>query len=342
MSQTLRRARRSTWLQRAAVFGIVASSIGVLCLPQPYRVSASCTLEPVLRRIVCAPYDGLLEESLVEPGMLVERDATLARMDAREIRWELASVIAERHQARKDYERNLSGGEITKAQLAQLDDQRLGKKLELLEAREVNHELRSPVEGIVLKGSVERSSSVPVKLGQPLFEVAQLHPLRLEIDIPADDYAHVKPGQSVEVTLDGIADRAVSGTVEKIRPRSEIRDGRNVFVAEVVVANEDQLLRPGMRGRANIATASHPLVWNLFHKAWDAMWRSDPTTLFAQSNATTSQHGATQIANRPMRLRRDAVNDEEQPQLANRPTERGDDVLPPPRTVLIPDGIIRR
>ena len=198
------------------------ATVGVLCLPLPYNVSASCTLEPVLRRIVCAPYDGLLEESLVEAGTLVERDAMLARMDAREIRWELASVVAERHQALKDFDRNLSAGEITKAQLAQLDGQRLGKKVELLEAREENHELRAPVEGIVLKGSVERSSSAPVKLGQPLFEVAQLHPLRLEIEVPATDYLHVRPGQSVEITLDGISDRTVIGTVEKIRPRSEI------------------------------------------------------------------------------------------------------------------------
>ena len=278
-----RRIGRSSWIKRAAVIGSAVALGVVMFVPWPYHVSASCTLEPTVRRIVCAPYDGLLEVSLVEPGLLVQTDEPLARMDAREIRWELASVTAERHQARKELERNLAASEITKAQLAQLEFHRLESKIELLESRESNHELRSPLNGIVLKGSVERLSSAPVKTGQPLFEVGQLDPLRLEIDVPADDFSHVRTGQFVEVVLDGITDRTVEGRIEKIRPRSEIRDGRNVFVAEIVVPNEDFQLRPGIRGRARIETDSHPLAWNIFHKAWDAVWRSSPTTLLSQA-----------------------------------------------------------
>ena len=250
-----------------------AALVGVLCVPWPYHVHGTCTLEPIVRRIVCAPYDGLLEVSLVEPGAVVQPDETLARMDAREIRWERASAVAERHQASKDFDRNLSDQQIPKAQLAQFEGDRLDQKLKLLQSREDNHELKSPIAGIVLKGSVEKLSSAPVKTGQSLFEVGQLHPLRLEIDVPADDFAHVRAGQNVLVMLEGLVDRPIEGQIVKVRPRSEIRDGHNVFVAEVVVPNEDQRLRPGICGQATITSDTHPLAWNAFHKAWDAVRR---------------------------------------------------------------------
>ena len=63
--------------------------------------------------------------------------------------------------------------------------------------------------------------------------------------------------------------------------------------------NEDQQLRPGMRGQADIATSAHPLAWNLFHKAWDALWRSDPAAFLAENKVGTPQNGAVQLARRP-------------------------------------------
>ena len=33
--------------------------------------------------------------------------------------------------------------------------------------------------------------------------------------------------------------------------------------------NPDKILRPGMNGRAKIVTAKHPLVWNLFKRAYE-------------------------------------------------------------------------
>ena len=50
----------------------------------------------------------------------------------------------------------------------------------------------------------------------------------------------------------------------------EVIDNENVFIAEVEIPNDKQLLRPGMEGRARISADRHPLGWNLFHKAWYA------------------------------------------------------------------------
>lgn len=281
LQRAARAVVRTGWVRLLAGTLAVGAASLVLMMPWPYRVQARCTLEPQVRRVVSAPYDGLLEMSLVEPGDLVEPDQIIARMDGREIRWELSGVVAERHQTRKELERQLADENIPKAQLAALEGERLDHKVNLLRHREDNHELRSPVGGIVLKGSVERMSSAPVKLGQPLFEVGQLHPLRLEVALPAEEFANVREGHTVVVSLDGLADRKVDGSIRRIRPRSEIRDGRNVFIAEVEIKNEDQRLRPGITGTAVITGDEHPLGWNLFHRAWEGLTRARQGYLLA-------------------------------------------------------------
>ncbi|MBC7966836.1 MAG: HlyD family efflux transporter periplasmic adaptor subunit, partial [Fuerstia sp.] len=197
LHRSWRRFATSCWTTRIAVTTLVGTAVAVLCTPWPYSMKVSCTLEPMTRRIVSAPYDGLVETSLTEPGSVVQQGQILARMDAREIRWELATVTAERSHALKEADTELSRENIGKAQLARMEAEGLKRKLELLQYREQNHELVSPIEGMVLNGSLEKLTGAPVKTGQPLFEVAELNPLRLELAVPAEDYFHIKPGQSV-------------------------------------------------------------------------------------------------------------------------------------------------
>ena len=72
---------------------IVGAMLVFLCValfPIHFRVACDCTLQPSVRRFVAAPFDGQLQESLVQPGDIVEQGQVLARMNARELEWELA------------------------------------------------------------------------------------------------------------------------------------------------------------------------------------------------------------------------------------------------------------
>lgn len=68
--------------------------------------------------------------------------------------------------------------------------------------------------------------------------------------------------------LEGYRGEKVRGEVAKIHPRSEIRDGQNVFIAEVNLENPDRELLPGMSGLARVRSRIRPLGWIWFHKAW--------------------------------------------------------------------------
>ena len=258
-------SRRSLALIAMCVIGVAA----LMAAPWPYRISCRCVVEPMQRRFVVAPHDGLIEMSLVQPGDVVRSGQPLARMDAREVRWELAGLEADRRQAMQQRDTSLTRGELAKSELARLEVEQLDAKLELLRRRASLLELQAPLDGVVLSGSLDKLSSAPVKTGQVLFEIAPLDHLRVEVSTPAEDYRHVKDGAPVELRFEGRLNELRTGTLTRVRPRSEIRDSADVFVAEVEMDNPDLSLRPGQRGSAVVIGSSHPLAWNLFHKAAD-------------------------------------------------------------------------
>ncbi|NUQ65354.1 MAG: HlyD family secretion protein, partial [Pirellulales bacterium] len=155
------------------------------------------------------------------------------------------------------------------AQLASLEMQRIRQKIDLLEDRVDHLDIRSPIDGLVIAGDLKKTEGAPVPTGQPLFEIAPLGHMRAELYIPDDEISHVAEGQHAAFRLDAHPKLLVEGALARIHPRAEIRDGKNVFVGEVLLDNRSDTLRPGMNGKARIVTDRHALVWNLFHKAYD-------------------------------------------------------------------------
>jgi multidrug efflux pump subunit AcrA (membrane-fusion protein) len=253
--------RKSFWIAMAAIVLLGFSF-------WPYRVTSDCVVEPVKKRFVVAPFAGVFEKSLVRPGDVVEADQKLAQMDGRELRMELASVMAEYHRARKSRDVNVAAGKTAAAQIDALEMQTQDQKRQLLESRIKNLDIKSPTAGIVVPGDLERSGGAPVTAGQALYEIAPLDRMIVEVEIHDEDVAHVEVGQKVAVKLDAYPGKVWNGTLEKIHPRSEIRDSKNVFIAEVSLGDDGEVLHPGMKGSATVTTSSHTLLWICFNKAW--------------------------------------------------------------------------
>ncbi len=263
--------KRGSHKRRVALAGaLVMCALLPLC-PWRHKIRNDCRVEPVIRRFTAVPYDGILQRSLVRPGDLVKAGQVLASMDDRELRWELSGFIAERGRVAKQRDVAMASHDTSEKQMAQLEMQRLDQKIELYQHRESSLDVTSPIDGVILKGDLEDAEGAPVKVGQSLFEIAPLHRVKLELAILEDDLPAIEEGMAVHARLDGLQSRVVTGQVERIFPRSEIRDGHNVFLAEVTLDNPDGLIRPGMSGQAKIRSHFRPLGWIWFHKAWHKM-----------------------------------------------------------------------
>jgi multidrug resistance efflux pump/nucleotide-binding universal stress UspA family protein len=238
----------------------------LLFLPITYRVRCNCVTEPVSRRFAVAPFDGQIETGLVEAGDLVKSGQVLAEMDGRTINWELYGVLAERQQSLRTREIELSERNVSKTILAELEYDRLVSQEEILQHRRDHLKIKSPIDGVVLSGSLERAEAASVETGQVLFEIGPVKPMRIEVAVPSDEIAQVREGHPAKVWIEGQEDRPVEGEIVRIHPRSETRDADNVFVAEIEFPNDDERLRPGMKGSVRIDCERRSLGWSLFHK----------------------------------------------------------------------------
>ena len=231
-----------------------------------YRVRCNAAIEPATRRFAVAPFDGLVSIAFAEPGDRVKQGEVLAEIDGRSIRWELSGVSAERRQSLRQREMELTDREIAKTFLAELENERLTAKENILEFKRDNLQVKSPIDGVVLSGSLERSEAASVETGQVLFEIGQMDPIKVQLAVPAEDIAQVRVGNPVTIWIDGQEDEPLKAEISRIHPRSEIRDARNVFVAEIEVSNQEERFRPGMKGSVRIDGRKRSLGWTLFHK----------------------------------------------------------------------------
>lgn len=259
--------------RRRAVYAVAgtAALIVLLCLPIAHKIGCDLTIQPVVRRLVAAPFDGTLEKTLVEPGQLVSEGQVLALMEGREIRLELSGLNADYGRARKKWEASLAVEKIPEAQLANLEMKRLEAKIQLFTERQQNLQIRSPLNGIVISGDLEKSEGAPLSVGQGLFEIAPLDRMRVDVAIPEQDIAYVKPGMAVRIRLDAYPGELYLARIKSIVPRAELRENEAVFIARTELDNAAGRFRPGMNGGAIVVAPRRPLAWLLFHKPYESL-----------------------------------------------------------------------
>ncbi|MFV2067562.1 MAG: efflux RND transporter periplasmic adaptor subunit [Pirellulales bacterium] len=256
---------RKGWRTKASL-AATCLVVAVLAIPLPYKIKADCQVQPYVHRFVAAPYDGRLEKADVGPGDVVAKGDVLAHMDGRDIRWELASLIAEHGRAAKRRDVALASHDVVTAQLAKLEMKKLDLNMKMLDDRAAHLEIKSPIDGIVIGGDLERAEGAPLSSGQSLFEIAPLDQAIIEIAVPEDEIRFVTERLDTTIRLEAYPRRTWLGAIANVQPRSENKDDQNVFIAEVRLDNPDDSLRPGMNGRVEIVAGRHALVWNLLHK----------------------------------------------------------------------------
>jgi len=267
----LRLWKKGSQFQRRTAIVAAAAVIIAMFIPLPYPVGATCELQPVVRRVIAAPFDGILQRSAAKAGELVEEGQLLAEMDGRELRSQLAEALAQRERALKESDTATAAGRIAEGRIAALEAEGLGHQIELLEYRQRHLEVRSPIAGLVLQGDLERSEGAPLRVGDTLFENGPLDRLVAEVAVPAKDVSLVAAGAKVKLKLESHVNGTAESVLLRVAPKSEWIEDRNVFICEAEIENPDGALRAGLKGKAKVEGPSRPLLWILCRDAWLAL-----------------------------------------------------------------------
>jgi HlyD family secretion protein len=112
----------------------------------------------------------------------------------------------------------------------------------------------APINGIVLKRSVDPGQIVASSLQAPvLFVIAEdLTRMELQVDVDEADVGKVKIGQKAAFSVDAYPDRKFPAEIRDIRFGSETVQGVVTYKAVLAIDNSELLIRPGMTATAEI------------------------------------------------------------------------------------------
>ena len=115
-------------------------------------------------------------------------------------------------------------------------------------------EIRAPVDGIVVKKSVEPGQTVAASLQAPeLFVIAQdLREMQVDTSIDESEVGRIGVGQEATFTVDSFPGRTFRGSVAQVRKAAQIVQNVVTYIAVIRTSNPDLNLFPGMTANVRV------------------------------------------------------------------------------------------
>ena len=224
------------------------------------------TLRPVEQTVVKTKVAGELREVPVREGMPVRRGQTVARIDpleyevrVRERDAQLKSATSQLEQARRTLEntrqlkeRNfVSQSALDQAQsaweVASGNRDAAAAQLALARKALVDTVLASPIDGIVAERFAQPGEKLPVD-GR-VMSIVDLSRMEIEAPVPAAEIGAVRVGQSVELRIEGVAQRQL-GRIVRIAPATQA--GTRSVPVYIALDNRDPSVRAGLFAQGDL------------------------------------------------------------------------------------------
>lgn len=122
--------------------------------------------------------------------------------------------------------------------------------------------IRAPVDGIVIKRSVDAGQTVAASLQAPeLFVIAQsLSDMQVDTSVDEAEIGKVRPGLRATFTVDAFPGRSFSGEVRQVRKAAQTVQNVVTYTVVVSAQNPDLALVPGMTANVRIVTDTRDAV----------------------------------------------------------------------------------
>jgi RND family efflux transporter MFP subunit len=119
--------------------------------------------------------------------------------------------------------------------------------------------VKAPFDGVITVRNVDTGALVN-EGNTLLFRIAQTGRLRIYVNVPQADAPAVKVGQPSKITISDMVGKVFTGTVT--RTANALDPATRTLLAEVQVANAQNVLMPGMYAQVNFTTsrAEPPLL----------------------------------------------------------------------------------
>ncbi len=204
------------------------------------------TVEPYAKNNIAPQTSMRISRINVEVGDFVKKGQTLAEMD----RLQLQQAELQMKNNETEYKRLKGLYEAGGLSKSDLDAIELSYKVSKTSYDNLlqNTVLRSPIDGVVTARNYDKGDMY--SMGQPIYTVEQIVPVKLLVGISESEYTKVKKGAGVDITVDAFPGKVFAGKINRIYPT--INESTHTFNVEIVVPNKDKVLRPGMYARVTV------------------------------------------------------------------------------------------
>ncbi len=235
-----------------------------------YRVEAPFVLKSDDVAYLSAPFDGYIDQVLVDVGDFVEPGDLLLSFDTREFLLEEATAIANQIRFEREEERARAERAVADMMVAEALADQAGAQLGLVRHYLGQSEVRAAFSGIVVEGDLKELRGTPSRKGDVLFKIARTENLYAELEIDERDAHEVSDSASGEVSFLSRPDLTFPITVERTDPVAVTEDEQNVFIARADFTLEAApWWRPGMSGVAKVDIGRRNVLWILTHRTID-------------------------------------------------------------------------
>jgi len=232
-------------------------------------VEAVGTLKANEEVIVSSEIDGILKRITVTEGSKVSRGALIAEVNETDYRLEVKRAEASLRQteaslanAKLEFERKdalYKEQLVTRQQfdditarlaVAEGDVERAKSALALAREKLSKTKIYAPMAGSVKEKRTTAGDYV--RNGTPLVYLIQTDPIKLSFSVIERDAGKIKVGQDVQFRVDSFPDQEFRGVMKNIYPHLE--EKTRSLQSEAIVANPQQLLKPGLYARVILFT----------------------------------------------------------------------------------------
>lgn len=262
----------------------------------------SASLEPNWSAELSPKADGRIDRLYVEEGDAVRAGFVVATLDVAELAAQVTQAegnlfVAQAglEQAELDLQRASSLARQGAVSAQTLDTARIKRdlalgqlrsaegNLSLLTARLQNAAIESPRNGIIVKKYLQ--AGFYAKAGSPIVSVADITSLLAKASIGEAQVHELSAGIPAKIIIAALGHKEFTGTVTRISPAASLPS--RTFIAEVSIPNADQMIKPGMFAKVEIAGAVHKNALVVPESA--LVMREDQKTVYVVTNDNKAQ-----------------------------------------------------
>ncbi|OEZ97832.1 macrolide export protein MacA [Duganella sp. HH101] len=244
-------------------------------------VTATGTINPVALINIGSQVSGTVSElkadfnDRVQKGqVLLKLDPTIFNAQIRQVEAQLASARASLRLAQATHQRNQTlvtqsfisplalDQSKREVDVAQANIQLAQAQLQRAQADLDNSVIRSPIDGVIIKRTVDLGQTVAASFTTPtLFQIARdLTKMQIDTSVSEADVGALKEGQEARFVVDAYPDKEFDARMRQFRLAANVV--QNVVTYNVVldVDNKEELLKPGMTAQVRLLVGNRQQV----------------------------------------------------------------------------------